>query len=155
MSPEQLLGQVDADSRVVVADFEAGLGTVLRLADPVDVVVVVVEPTVTSLDVGQRAVEAVLSRSLGQVVVTANRVRDADDLARVRAAFPDRHPLVVPDEPAILAAERAGRAPLDTAPTATGVQALVGLLDQCLAPPPGPARDPVRPAQRPGRATDG
>ena len=117
---------------MVVADFEAGLGTVLRLADPVDVVVVVVEPTVTSLDVGRRAAEAVQAKALGQVVVTANRVRDDDDLARVRAAFPDLEPVVVPDEPAVVAAERRGVAPLDAAPGAPGVRALVALAELVL-----------------------
>jgi CO dehydrogenase nickel-insertion accessory protein CooC1 len=136
-----LLGQLSTDDRVVVADFEAGLGTVLRLADPVDVVVVVVEPTVTSLDVGRRAAEAVQAKSLGRVVVTANRVRDDDDLARGRQAFPDLDPVVVPDEPAVVAAERRGVAPLDAAPDAPGVRALVALAEQVLADTPRSAGD--------------
>ncbi|MGI8535521.1 MAG: AAA family ATPase [Mycobacteriales bacterium] len=50
ISPEQLLGQLEPSDGVVVADFESGLGTVMRLGGrPVDVVVVVVEPTVKSL----------------------------------------------------------------------------------------------------------
>jgi CO dehydrogenase maturation factor len=122
-----LLGQLARPDRTVVADFEAGLGTVLRLeGSPVDVVVVVVEPTAKSLEVGRRAVEAVTASGLG-VVVTANRVRDGDDIARVRTAFPGHEPVLVPDEPAIVDAERQGLSPLDAAPDAPGVGALVEL----------------------------
>ncbi len=131
ISPEQLLGQLTRPGRVVVADFEAGLGTILRLQDnPVDVVVVVVEPTAKSLGVGHRAAEAVQEGALGRVVVTANRVRDDADRDRVRAAFPGLDPVMVPDDPAIVAAERLGLAPLDAAAGAPGVLALIQLADR-------------------------
>jgi CO dehydrogenase maturation factor len=119
---------------VVIADFEAGLGTVLRLdGNPVDTVVVVVEPTAKSLEVGRRAAEAVGAAGLGRVVVTANRIRNSDDADRVRAAFPDLEPVLVPDEPAIVDAERRGVSPLDAAPEAPGVRALVGLAEALLS----------------------
>ncbi|MDP9392088.1 MAG: hypothetical protein M3P89_12085 [Actinomycetota bacterium] len=129
-----MLGQLERPGRAVVADFEAGLGTVLRLdGRPVDVVVVVVEPTAKSLEVGRRAADAVREGSLGRVVVTANRVRDADDEARVRAAFPGFDPVLVPDDPAIVAAERRGEAPLDAAAESPGVRALADLAEKLLA----------------------
>ncbi|HWH30833.1 MAG TPA: hypothetical protein VNU26_18070 [Mycobacteriales bacterium] len=134
-----MLGQLERPGRVVVADFEAGLGTVLRLSrDPgspvrVDVVVVVVEATRSSIDVGRRAVEAVTAGGLGRVVVTGNRIDGADDAARVRQAFPGLQPVIVPHEPAVVAAERQGRAPLDAAPDSPGVRALVGLAERVLA----------------------
>jgi CO dehydrogenase maturation factor len=128
-----LLGQLAGRDRVVVADFEAGLGTVLRLdGQPVDVVVVVVEPTAKSLEVGRRAAESVRDGGLGRVVVTANRVRDEDDAARVRAAFPGLAVTLVPDDPAIVEAERQGRAPLDVAPGAPAVTSLVALARELL-----------------------
>lgn len=112
----------------MVADFEAGLGTVLRLGgSPVDIVVVVVEPTAKSLDVGVRAAQAVREGGLGRVVVTANRVRDAEDEARVRSAFPGDEVALVPDDPEVVDAERRGQAPLDAAPGAPAMRALVGL----------------------------
>lgn len=114
---------------MVIADFEAGLGTVLRLDAPVDVVLVVVEPTAKSLEVGRRAAETVRAAGLGRVVVTANRVRDEEDSARVRAAFPGLDPVLVPDDPAIVDAERRGLAPLDAAPDAPAVLALVALAE--------------------------
>jgi CO dehydrogenase maturation factor len=123
-----LLGQLARPDRVVVADFEAGLGTIMRLdGNPVDVVVVVVEPTAKSLEVGRRAAESVREGGLGRVVIIANRVRDDDDVARVRAALPAFEPVLVPDDPAIVAAERQGAAPLDSAPDAPAVRALVSL----------------------------
>ena len=133
-----MLGQLGRRGRVVVADFEAGLGTVLRLDEPVDVVVVVVEPTAKSLEVGRRAVESVREADLGRVVVSANRVRDDDDVVRVRAAFPGLEPVLVPEEPAIVDAERQGRAPLDIHPDAPGVRALVRLAEGLLGPPAEP-----------------
>lgn len=131
ISPEQLLGQLARPDRVVIADFEAGIGTVLRLdGNPVDVVVVVVEPTAKSLDVGHRAVEAVHDAALGRVVVVANRVQDDDDMARVRASLPGLETVRVPDDLAIEAAEREGLAPLDAAPDSPAVRALVALADR-------------------------
>ena len=128
-----MLGQLEQPGRVVVADFEAGLGTVLRLGGtPVDVVVVVVEPTAASLEVGRRAAESVSLAGLGRVVVVANRVRDDADEQRVRAAFPACEVAVVPEDEAVVAAERQGVAPLDAAPDAPAVCALTGLAARLL-----------------------
>ncbi len=127
-----MLGQLARPDRTVVADFEAGLGTVLRLDAPVDVVVVVVEPTAKSLEVGRRAVESVTEGRLGRVIVAANRVRDDADSARIQDVFPDLETVLVPDDPAIVDAERQGVAPLDAAPDAPGVRALVGLAERLL-----------------------
>jgi CO dehydrogenase maturation factor len=131
-----LLGQLARPDLVIVADFEAGLGTVLRLQGrPVDVVVVVVEPTASSLEVGRRAAEVVREGELGRLVVTANRVRDDQDAVRVRAQLPGVEVLLVPDDPAIVLAERDGVAPLDAAPQSPGVRALVALGLNLLPPP--------------------
>jgi len=128
-----LLGQLDSVDGAVVADFEAGLGTVIRMGDrPVDVVVLVTEPTVKSLEVASRAADLVRDHKLGRLVVTANRVRDEADVARVQAAFRDVDVVMVPDEPAIVAAERRGEAPLDAAPDSPGVRALVALAEGLL-----------------------
>ena len=128
-----MLGQLARTDRTVVADFEAGLGTVLRMDAPVDVVVVVVEPTAKSLDVGQRAADSVTASGYGRIVVVANRVRDDADAERVRAAFPDAQVFLVPDEPAVVAAERQGVAPLDAAPESPGVRALIELGDHLVS----------------------
>lgn len=136
ISPEQLLGELARPDRLVVADFEAGLGTVLRLqGNPVDVIVVVVQPTEKSLDVGRRAVETIQEAQLGRIVIAANRVDSDEDVARVRAAFPGLEPVLVPDDPAISHAEREGIAPLDSAPNGPALLALVGLAESLLPMP--------------------
>lgn len=134
ISPEQLLGMIAGPDLVVVADFEAGLGTVMRLGDqPIDVVVVVVEPTAKSLEVGRRAADLVREGGLGRVVVSANRVRDEQDRVRVLSAFPNADLFFVPDDPAIVAAERRGLAPLDFSAQAPAVRALVHFAEALLA----------------------
>lgn len=114
----------------MVADFEAGIGTLTRLGTgDVDAVLVVVEPTPKSLEVGSRAADLAREKSLGRVVVVANRIRGEEDLTKVRAAFPGREVIVVPDDPTIVDADRAGVAPIDLAPDAPAVRALAGLAD--------------------------
>ena len=132
ISPEQLLGAMGDGHDAVVADLEAGLHTVLRLSRPLDAVVVVVEPTAKSLEVGARAAETVRQRSLGRVVVMANRVRDDRDVSAVRAAFPGTEPVCVPEDPAITRAERLGQAAVDAAPDSPAVRALESLAEDLL-----------------------
>ncbi len=130
ISPEQLLEKLDLVDGIVIADFEAGLGTITRMGvNPVDVIVVVAEPTSKSLEVARRAVALVQKEKLGRLVIAANRVRDDEDLGRIRIAFPDLDLVIIPDEPEIVNAERLGEAPLDSAPESPGVRALVGLAD--------------------------
>ncbi len=113
-----------------MADFEAGIGTLTRMGTgDVDAVLVVVEPTPKSLEVGWRAADLAREKSLGRVVVVANRVSSEEDLSRVRATFPEHEFIVVPDDPTIVEADRAGVAPIDLAPDAPAVRALAGLAD--------------------------
>ncbi len=96
---------------------------------PVDIVVVVVEPTAKSLEVGRRAAELVRESRLGRLVVSANRVRDDADEERVRSVFPGAEIHFVPEDPAIFDAERRGEAPLDASGPAPAVEALVRLAE--------------------------
>ena len=123
-----MLGSVEFDEEVVVADFEAGVGTLTRLSEQrVDTVLIVVEPTPKSLEVGSRAMALAAEKSVSRVVVIANRVRNDADLEIVRAAFPDCEVVAVPDDPKIVEADRKGIAPIDLAPDAPAVVALVAL----------------------------
>lgn len=125
MSPEQLLGQLDGNGQVVVADFEAGLGTVSRMdAGDVDVLLLVVEPTQKSIQVGLRALAIIDERKLGRTMVIANRIASAEDRALVSAAFDGQVLVVVPEDPGLRAADIEGRAPLDTVPGSPAVVAL-------------------------------
>lgn len=126
---------MDFSGQMVVADLEAGVGTLTRLGDAgVDVVLIVVEPTPKSVEVGCRAAALVADKELGRALVVASRVRDDDDLAMITKAFPDHQVVAIPDDPAIVAADRHGTAPLDSAPDAPAVLALAGLVDEILTP---------------------
>lgn len=122
-----MLGSVHTD-RTVIADLEAGIGTLTRLPDgAIDVVVIVVEPTPRSLDVGVRAHELALSRGVGRVVVVANRVADDADRDRVAAALGGLELVEIPHDTAVADAERDGLAPMDVAAGSPAVTALVEL----------------------------
>ena len=124
-----MLGSAEFNAdEVVVADFEAGVGTLTRLQEQrVDTVLVVTEATPKSLEVGQRAVQLATDRQVGRVVVVANRIRSDADLETVKAAFPGMEVVAVPDDPKIVEADRKGVAPIDLAPDAPAVVALIGL----------------------------
>lgn len=123
-----MLGSAEFPGQTVIADLEAGIGTMTRLQDKsVDAVLVVVEATPRSIQVGVRAAELARDRALGTVLIVANRIRSDADLAAITAAFPDDDVIVVPDDEAIVRAERDGVAPLDTEPDSPAVRALVAL----------------------------
>lgn len=130
-----MLGSVDFADQIVVADFEAGIGTLTRMGDSpiVDVILVVVEPTVKSMEVGTRAVAIATEKSLGRVIVVANRIRDDEGRATVAEAFPGVQVVLVPDDDEVADAERRGVAPLDVAPDSPAVRVLVELAES-LAP---------------------
>ena len=130
-----MLGSANFADAVVVADLEAGIGTLTRLGDQqLDAVLLMVEPTAKSIEVATRAAGLAREKSLSSLVVVANRVRDAGDLAAVRAAFPDDRVVGVPDDPAIVEADRRGLAPLDLSPGAPAVRALSELAGSLLPP---------------------
>ena len=129
-----MLSSVEFGDTIVLADCEAGIGTLTRLGDtPVDVVLVVVEPTPKSLEVGARAAALAKERQMGHIIVVASRIRNDDDLKAIQDALPGQEIVVVPDDPAIVAADREGVAPLDSAPDSPAVLALVGVADRVLA----------------------
>ena len=130
-----MLSSVEFGDTIVLADCEAGIGTLTRLGDtPVDVVLVVVEPTPKSLEVGARAAALAKERDMGRIIVVASRIRNDADLEAIKAALPGQEIVVVPDDPAIVAADREGVAPLDSAPDSPAVVALMGIADRVLAP---------------------
>jgi len=129
LSPEQLLGSVDFNEQdVVVADFEAGVGTLTRLGEEhVDTVVIVVEATPKSLEVGVRAADLAAERTVARVVVIANRIRHDEDLETVKAAFPGIEVVGVPHDMKIVEADRLGVAPIDLDPESPAVKALIAM----------------------------
>lgn len=122
---------MESGDRTVVADFEAGIGTMTRMGTgDVDAVIVVVEPTPKSIEVGTRAADLALEKSLGRVVVVGNRVRDGDDRERLERAFGGHELVLVPDDAQVRRADRDGVAPLDHDPDSPAVTALQGLADR-------------------------
>lgn len=126
LSIEQVLTELEGTGSTVVADLEAGLGTLSRLGtrSGIDTVLVVVEPTPKSLEVGVRAAQLARDNGVAEVLIVANRVRDDEDLATVERAFGGHEVVTVPEDPAIVAADREGVAPLDADPAAPAVRAL-------------------------------
>ena len=133
MSAEQLLGSVSDQGLTIVADLEAGIGTLTRLAESaVDVTVVVVEPTPRSIDVAERAVAVASDQAQGRVIIVANKVADAADRDRLNTAFAGQEIVFVPDDHAIEAADRRGSSPVDDAPDAPAVAAIERLVELLL-----------------------
>jgi CO dehydrogenase maturation factor len=131
MSPHQLLDQLDAPGRVVIADLEAGIETLTRVGEgAVDVAVLVVEASMKSLDVGERALDLARERGVERIVVVANRIQHDDDLTTIAARFPDLEVVAVPEDPVVVRADRDGLAPIDVEGTAPAVRAIATLADR-------------------------
>lgn len=132
-----MLGSVPADDVTVVADLEAGIGTLTRLEEArVDVTVVVVEPTPRSIDVAARALAVAAERRQGRVVAVANKVTGDDDRQRIADAMGDCEVVAVPLDAAVEEADRDGVSPLNRSPAAPAVVALEALADLIATPRP-------------------
>ena len=139
MSPQELLGELDEPDRIVIADMEAGIGTMTRIEPgAIDVAVLVVEPTAKSIDVGLRARDLATAKQVARVLVVANRVTGDDDVRMVREHFPELDVIVVPDDVTIQRADRDGLSPADVDADAPAVAALRAIAD-ALAPTPATA----------------
>lgn len=129
-----MLGSGEFGDAVVIADFEAGIGTITRLGnEKVDVVLVVVEPTPKSLEVGTRAADLAREKMLGRVIIIASRIRGEADMDIVRQTFPGYEVVAIPDDPSIVLADRRGVSPLDLPEPGPAVRALAELAER-LAP---------------------
>ena len=125
-----MLGELEDEGRIVIGDLEAGIGTVLRLEPgDADLVLIVAQPTVKSLDVAARALRITASRA--PALVIANRVRNQSDVELIRAALGREHELVeVPEDAAIAHADERGTAPIDSTEASPGVDALIALAER-------------------------
>ncbi len=118
---------------VVVADMGAGLehlswagGTVRH----VDLLLVVVEPNRKTMLTGARTDGLARQLGVARVALIANRIGDEEHEAQLRAFAHDlgREVLaVVPEDPAVIEADRWSRCVLDMAPSAPAVRAVEGL----------------------------
>jgi len=132
-----LLGELEVDRNIVVADLEAGVGTLTRLQPGIaDNVVVIAEPTARSIEAARRA--AALAATRASVTVVANRTRSDAEIDAVRAVLGDYDIVVVPEDAAISDADKDGLAPIDAAPDSAGVKAISELADRLVARMPYP-----------------
>lgn len=132
-----MLSSVTESDTTIVADLEAGIGTLTRLPEEsVDVVVVVVEPTPRSIDVARRAIAVAADKRQGRILVLANKVVDDGDRDRVidgLVDFRDRYRdlVVVPSDDVVDRADREGLSPVDldaASPAVQAIEKLVALL---------------------------
>ncbi len=128
-----MLGSVPDLGTIIVADLEAGIGTLTRLAEAaVDYTLVVVEPTPRSIDVGRRALAAATDNQQGRVIVVGNKVADEDDRTVLESAFAGEQIVMIPSDSAIVESDRQGVSPVDhnpNSPAVTAIETIVDLLD--------------------------
>ncbi len=131
MSAEQLLSSGNFGGNIVVADLEAGIGTLTRLEPgQVDFTVVVVEPTPRSIEVGARALAIAIENTQGRTLVVLNKVDDvAADTAFAKDRLGNVETIVVPTDSSVFDADRLGISLLDHAPDSSAAQALARLAD--------------------------
>lgn len=129
VSPEQMLTDFE-DDNIVIADLEAGVGTLSRLPENgVDVLVIVSEPSMKSTEVA-RVVLAVARENHPEasIYVLANRVKSSKDAAFIRDTL-GVEVLVVPEDDSVTLADRDGAAPIDIDPDSPAVRAIGELAD--------------------------
>jgi CO dehydrogenase maturation factor len=124
VTPHQLLAELEGSDRTVVADLEAGVGTLSRLEEgQADLVLVVTNPTAKSVEVARRAAEVASGKRV-RVIVVANRVRDEQDRDTIRSALGEYEIVEVPEDAVVTKADREGRAPIDVDGETPGVGAM-------------------------------
>lgn len=120
-----MLSSVPESNTVIVADLEAGIGTLTRLPESsVQSTLVIVEPTPRSIDVGQRAVLVATERNQGHITIVANKVASQEDGARIRDAFAGHDVVSVPEDRVMVTADRQGSSPIDVDQNAPAVRAI-------------------------------
>lgn len=105
---------------VVIMDMEAGLEHLGRgTASNMDAFIVVVEPGARSVQTYRNVKRLAADLGVRQVLVVANKVRDRQDEAFVRASIPENDLLgCVHYNPEIIDADRQGKSPYDFSPAA-------------------------------------
>ena len=121
-----MLGELEANGKTILCDMEAGIGTVLRLQPGgTDLVLIVAEPSAKAVEVAGRSARIAASRA--RVLVIANKVSGEEDLDLITRGVGDHEVVSVPADPEVERADRDGLAPIDVAPDAPAVRALVAL----------------------------
>lgn len=145
ISPEQLLGELEGTQRALIADMEAGLGTLSRMTEgSLDVVLLVTEPSHKAIEVAHTAAQVMVERKVARrIVVLANKTRNAADLERVESvlrsvpSLADVEVIAVPEDDDVLAADAQGISPIDAAPDSPAVRVIADLARSFIRQPTG------------------
>jgi CO dehydrogenase maturation factor len=135
----EMVARADGD-RDVIVDMEAGLEHLSRgTGRHVSRLVAVLEPYYRSMETARNVAALASELGIGDVVVVANKVRDAADHSAI-ADFCRAHGMrlvgEVPYDPALADVERQGGAPIDLAPQSPAVRAIDALAGVLAAEPP-------------------
>jgi CO dehydrogenase maturation factor len=129
VSPQQLLGELEGEGRIVIGDLEAGTGTLMRMPQAgADLAVIVTQPSAKAMQVARHALAAAELREIPAVLV-ANRLTGDEDLELIRATIGPQLKFakaiaLVPDDDAVMRADQEGSAPADAAPGSPAVLAM-------------------------------
>lgn len=127
--------------RVLIADMEAGLGTIGRMREgSLDVAILVTEPTPKAIEVVRRAAEMVVEHKIAtRTIILANKVRDESDIERISSVMlavkglDGVEVIVVPEDLDVLAADAQGVSPIDHAPASPAVEAVAAMAERLAA----------------------
>lgn len=120
-----------------ITDMEAGLEHLKRgTARNVDLMLIVAEPYYRSLEAAMRTHELAAELAIPFIRVVANKVRNEDD-RRAIESFCQQHDMtiigVVPQDEALMEAERQAKSPYDFAPDSAAVSAIREIADRVAA----------------------
>ncbi len=119
----------------MITDLEAGLNDLLWARPGADdVVLVVAEPSVKSVEIARRAALIAGDLGVGRILGVANRSLGGDDVACVSEAV-GGEVVVVPEDPAVERADTLGKAPFDTEPGSPAMVAVGALAARLLEAP--------------------
>jgi CO dehydrogenase maturation factor len=131
----QITRELVASTWHLVGDLPAGTRQAFfGWGDYADTVVVVVEPSAKSVLSARRLARLALAKDAPTVVAVVNKARENDDAAVVAARTGLDVIACVPYDDTAPAADRAGAAPIDHAPTSDLVTGVQTLLDRLLDP---------------------
>lgn len=85
------------------------------------------KPYPRSLEVSRRLLEMAVAKNIGRRIVVANKVEDDEDLQVIRDYLGAEPDIVIPQDSAVLAADRVGASPIDHDPRSPAVGALRAL----------------------------
>lgn len=125
------------DLTVVITDLEAGVNDLLWVRPkPGDVLVLVIDPSRKSLEVGRRILAVAREHGVRKVVAIANKVEQHDDAERVAAGLPGIEVIAVEDDPLVRQADRVGQSVVDGAAAGRAVPAIAELARRLWAEQP-------------------